>query len=243
MYHLKEHATILFWTILVVDGERWYSASLVDSNLIDLPKLVHFGPPVVFKTNSVNNAHKFQQANTVNTSNQTKWSDWNFTRKQDVTTTAPLQILNKNSKHKLFSKFPNYKNTPKYEPVPVVSAFNVDTAAPHIAVNHNRKPPPTFKFNNTIQNINVIRTSKPKKRVVQKRCPSIRPRHKKQLNLNETAKKRFLEIFEVVEFDHVACTSSSGLEGTCLPENDCQDSGGSTMGTCADSYGTCCVSK
>ncbi|XP_026319007.1 uncharacterized protein LOC113229569 [Hyposmocoma kahamanoa] len=166
-------------------------------------------------------------------------------RKQDVTTPAPLltQTVNKISKHKLFSKFSNHKNTPEYEPVPVINAFNVDPTAPHNVVNNNRNPPPVFKFNNTIQNINVIRTSKPKKRVIQKRCPSLRPRQKKQLNLNQTANKRFLEIFEVVEFDHVACTSSSGLEGTCLPENECQESGGSTMGSCADGYGTCCVTQ
>lgn len=245
MYHFKEHATILLWTILIIDGERWYSASLVDSNL-DLPKLLYFGPPpVIFKTNSVNSAHKYQQSNIVNSSNQTKWSDWNFMRKQDVTTTTslPIHTVNKNPKHKLYSKFQNRKNTPKYEPVQVVNAANVDGAAPHNVANNDRKPPPVFKFNNTIQNINVIRTSKPKKRVIQKRCPSLRPRQKKQLNLDQTANKRFLEIFEVVEFDHVACTSSSGLEGTCLPENECQDSGGSTMGSCADGYGTCCVSK
>lgn len=243
MYHLKEHAIILLWAILVVEGERWYSASLIDSNL-DLPKLVYFGPsPVAFKTNSVNNAHKHQQYNIVNSGNQTKWSDWNFMRKQDVTTTPlPTQIFNKNSKHK-FSKFLNNKNKPKYEPVSVVSAFNVHADAPHNAVNNKSKLPPTFKFNNTIKNVNVIKTYKPKKRVIQKRCPSVRPRQKKQINFNDNAKKRFLEIFEVVEFDHVLCTSSSGLEGTCLPENECQESGGSTMGSCADGYGTCCVSK
>lgn len=242
MYHLKEHATILLWTILVIDGERWYSASLRDSEL-DLPKLVYFGlPPEAFKTNLVNSALKHQQSNKVNFNNQTKWSDWNFMRKQDVTTTASLstQIMNKNSKQKLFSKLRNQKNIPKYEPV---SVFNVGAAAPHNTVNNNRTPPPVFKFNNTIKNINVIRTSKPKKTVIQKRCPSLRPRQKKQLNLKENAKKRFLEIFEVVEFEHVACTSSSGLEGTCLPENECLEAGGSTMGSCADGYGTCCVSK
>lgn len=245
MYHFKEHATILLWTILIIDGERWYSASLLGSEL-DVPKLVYFGPPsVAFKTNSANNNHKHQQSNKPNSSNQTKWSDWNFKRKQDVPTIAPLPIeaVNKISKHKLFSKFHNKKNTPKYERVPVVSAFNVDDVVPHNALNNNGNAPPILNFNNTIKNVNVIRTSKPKNRVIQKRCLSLRPRQKKQLNLNDPAKKRFLEVFEVVEFDHVACSSSSGLEGICLPENECQDSGGSTMGSCADGYGTCCVSK
>lgn len=244
MYLFKEQATILLWAILVVDGERWYSASLVDSNF-DLPKLFYFGPPpVVLKASSMNSAQKHQQSNIVHSSNQTKWSDWNFMRKQDVTTTTlPTQTVNKNSKHKLFSKFVNNINKPKYEPVSVISALNVNDAAPHNVVNKKSKLPLVFKFNNTIKNINVIKKSNPKKRVIQKRCPSLKPRQKKQINLDDNAKKRFLEVFEVVEFDHVLCTSSSGLEGTCLPENECQDSGGSTMGSCADGYGTCCVSK
>ncbi|XP_050668490.1 uncharacterized protein LOC126967848 [Leptidea sinapis] len=52
---------------------------------------------------------------------------------------------------------------------------------------------------------------------------------------------RFLDIFEVVEFDHVACSSSNGLEGTCLHEFDCQKVGGMVLGSCADGFGSCCV--
>lgn len=244
MCHFKTHATLLLWTISAVYSERWYSASLVDSDL-NLSKLIYFGsPPVAFKTNSANSAPKLQYSNPVKSINQTKWSDWNFMRKQDVRTTPslPTQTVNTNAKHRLFSKLSNKKHTPKYEPVPVINAFNVDDLAPHNAFNNTRNPPAVFKLNSTIRNINIIRTPKPK-RVVQKRCPALRPRQKKQLDLKETARKRFLEVFEVVEFDHVACTSSSGLEGTCLPENECQNSGGSTMGSCADGYGTCCVSK
>ncbi|XP_045536046.1 uncharacterized protein LOC106713534 [Papilio machaon] len=55
--------------------------------------------------------------------------------------------------------------------------------------------------------------------------------------------RMFLEVFEVVQFDHVICTSTNGLEGRCLHKYECQSSGGSPMGACADGYGTCCVSK
>ncbi|KAI8421768.1 hypothetical protein MSG28_009732 [Choristoneura fumiferana] len=79
-----------------------------------------------------------------------------------------------------------------------------------------------------------------RRKIIRRRCPASIPRQKKQLSAKET-KTRFLEIFEVVEFDHVPCTSSSGLEGTCLHESDCQGIGGATMGTCADGYGACCV--
>ncbi|XP_052741096.1 uncharacterized protein LOC112045699 [Bicyclus anynana] len=52
---------------------------------------------------------------------------------------------------------------------------------------------------------------------------------------------RFLELFELVEFDHKSCSTNNGLEGTCLLEIDCHNSGGTPMGKCADGYGTCCV--
>ncbi|XP_068617450.1 uncharacterized protein [Battus philenor] len=52
---------------------------------------------------------------------------------------------------------------------------------------------------------------------------------------------RFLQVLEVVEFDHETCYSTTGLEGRCLHEYDCDAAGGSSIGTCADGYGTCCV--
>ncbi|KAJ0183295.1 hypothetical protein K1T71_001271 [Dendrolimus kikuchii] len=62
----------------------------------------------------------------------------------------------------------------------------------------------------------------------------------KQLQSNGT-KSRFLEVFQIVEFDHVSCTSSSGLDGICLHEYKCHVDGGAVIGTCADGYGVCCV--
>ncbi|CAG9562705.1 unnamed protein product [Danaus chrysippus] len=52
---------------------------------------------------------------------------------------------------------------------------------------------------------------------------------------------RFLEVFEVVQFEHLPCTSDTGLEGTCLHEIDCTNQGGTGMGSCADGFGTCCI--
>lgn len=98
-------------------------------------------------------------------------------------------------------------------------------------------------INNTIENINVLKRVRPKRKLVRKKCPAVGAMRSKQLNSKQKSKARFLEVFQVVEFDHVSCTSSSGLEGTCLPEAECTDSGGATMGICADGYGTCCVSK
>ncbi|KAF9423559.1 hypothetical protein HW555_001114 [Spodoptera exigua] len=101
----------------------------------------------------------------------------------------------------------------------------------------------SINYNNTIENLNVLNRIRPKRTKIRKRCPVARPRQINQSNMKQKSKTRFLEVFQVVEFDHVSCTSSSGLEGTCLPESECIDSGGSTMGTCADGYGTCCVTQ
>ncbi|XP_063826746.1 uncharacterized protein LOC135076197 isoform X1 [Ostrinia nubilalis] len=106
--------------------------------------------------------------------------------------------------------------------------------------NSTRRPVEVIHYNNTINVVNIMRRIKPKKKIV-KRCPSVPSRQAKKLAGNQAARTKFLEVFEVVEFEHVTCISSSGLEGTCLHEYECQSNGGSTMGTCADGYGTCCV--
>ncbi|XP_045449616.1 uncharacterized protein LOC123658218 [Melitaea cinxia] len=94
-------------------------------------------------------------------------------------------------------------------------------------------------MNNYVKNNNLIGLNK--RKVVQ-------PRYTQSTKIQKTFKSnailhsRFLDIFEVIEFDHVSCFSVDGLEGTCLHEYDCQKIGGITMGTyCADDYGTCCV--
>lgn len=94
---------------------------------------------------------------------------------------------------------------------------------------HETKGPPENNVSNN--------KMKPK---IRKRCPEACSR--KSLRSNQT-KLRFLEVFQVVEFDNAACMSSSGLEGTCLHEYECQSTGGTGMGSCADGYGICCVSK
>ncbi|KAL4716114.1 hypothetical protein ACJJTC_013891 [Scirpophaga incertulas] len=110
------------------------------------------------------------------------------------------------------------------------------------AVNNSnlKKTPQVLSYDNTVNIINVIKRKRPKKKIIT-RCREPVSRNTGSINFKHTSKPRFLEVFQVVEFDHVTCVSSSGLEGTCLHEYDCEVSGGSTMGTCADGYGTCCV--
>ncbi|KOB64713.1 Uncharacterized protein OBRU01_23787, partial [Operophtera brumata] len=72
---------------------------------------------------------------------------------------------------------------------------------------------------------------------IRKNCSVVPRKEHARTNKNRT---RFLDVFEVVEIEHVSCTSSSGLEGVCLHEMECRTSG-TAMGSCADGYGTCCV--
>lgn len=49
-------------------------------------------------------------------------------------------------------------------------------------------------------------------------------------------------IFSVVRFDNDPCASSSGsYNGTCLTSNECEAVGGTASGSCAESFGVCCV--
>uniref|UniRef100_A0A7R9NGL3 CUB domain-containing protein n=1 Tax=Argulus foliaceus TaxID=509924 RepID=A0A7R9NGL3_9CRUS len=48
-------------------------------------------------------------------------------------------------------------------------------------------------------------------------------------------------IFTVVKFDNAACTTSTGLNGTCFTAKECTNVGGSGLGTCASGFGVCCL--
>lgn len=97
-----------------------------------------------------------------------------------------------------------------------------------------------LQLRNNIVNTNIVHLGR-QKRPLRRRCRQVMRKPKNAANA--TMEGRFLEVFEIVQFDHVACSSSNGLEGTCLHPYDCQKTGGTAMGTCADGYGTCCVSK
>ena len=51
-----------------------------------------------------------------------------------------------------------------------------------------------------------------------------------------------LNVFNVVKFPNNACTStSSNYNGTCYTATECKTLGGTASGTCASSFGVCCV--
>merc|ERR1719391_779684 len=55
---------------------------------------------------------------------------------------------------------------------------------------------------------------------------------------------RFLNpfsLFSIVNFPNSACMGSSGIEGTCYTASQCSSRGGSSDGSCAAGFGTCCT--
>ncbi|KAG6450813.1 hypothetical protein O3G_MSEX006803 [Manduca sexta] len=87
---------------------------------------------------------------------------------------------------------------------------------------------------------NLVFTTKSKPKRLIQRCALNNTRCKTRKQRKRT---RFLEVFQIVQFEHVACTSDNGLEGTCLHEYECQSTGGTALGDCADGYGICCVNQ
>lgn len=130
----------------------------------------------------------------------------------------------------------------------------VNTQIPEVKTSNALKLPPTtqleaLNFNKTFNNSPGTELNyahyfnpilRPKRKIIRRRCPERKQRYSKSHN---DIKSRFLEVFEVVQFEHVKCVSSTGLEGTCLHEYDCQKINGTSMGSCADGYGICCISK
>jgi len=52
---------------------------------------------------------------------------------------------------------------------------------------------------------------------------------------------KVLSVFNVISFPNAVCTSTSGYNGTCYTASECTSLGGSSSGTCASSFGVCCV--
>ena len=50
-----------------------------------------------------------------------------------------------------------------------------------------------------------------------------------------------LSVFNVVTFPNSACGATNGYNGTCYTSSECSTLGGTASGTCASSFGVCCV--
>merc|ERR550532_1558664 len=59
---------------------------------------------------------------------------------------------------------------------------------------------------------------------------------------NESRIGKQLGVFTVVQFPNDVCLSAtSGRNGTCYTSSECSSKGGSSSGSCASSFGVCCV--
>merc|ERR1711990_1316774 len=52
---------------------------------------------------------------------------------------------------------------------------------------------------------------------------------------------KVLSVFNVVTFPNSACGAANGYNGTCFTASECTTKGGTASGTCASSFGVCCV--
>jgi len=57
----------------------------------------------------------------------------------------------------------------------------------------------------------------------------------------EEREGKALSVFNVVKFPNTACGASNGFNGTCYTSSECSSLGGTASGTCASSFGVCCV--
>merc|ERR1711962_78679 len=54
--------------------------------------------------------------------------------------------------------------------------------------------------------------------------------------------EKALSVFTVVKFPNTVCASTtSGRNGTCYTQSECTSKGGTASGTCASSFGVCCI--
>ena len=60
-------------------------------------------------------------------------------------------------------------------------------------------------------------------------------------NIDSSRKGKVLSVFNVVTFPNDACGAANGYNGTCYTASECESKGGTSSGTCASSFGVCCV--
>jgi len=60
-------------------------------------------------------------------------------------------------------------------------------------------------------------------------------------NVTDSREGKYLSVFNVVSFPNDACGATNGFNGTCYTASECTTLGGTASGTCASSFGVCCV--
>lgn len=222
MYYVKIPFISSVISLLVIAEDHWYPvniAPLLTPNFIVSDKL---------NTNKV--ARNKVDFNSNTTSKYTYEQNWSVTNN-----TNQSRLLNYNWKTPNFNRYngiPSVNDNNRIR----VDANDMEFEQPEANhLNINKKD-----FINTVWK-EFANKWEPKRRYIREN--GSKTSLVKTTATNATSKARFLDVFQVVEFEHVLCMSESGLEGRCLHHYDCVTVGGSPMGTCADGYGICCVSK
>jgi len=70
---------------------------------------------------------------------------------------------------------------------------------------------------------------------------SVSASNKTELGESSSRLDRQFSVFNVVTFPNSVCAASSGYNGTCYSSSECSAKGGTASGTCASSFGVCCV--
>merc|ERR1719400_1212118 len=61
-------------------------------------------------------------------------------------------------------------------------------------------------------------------------------------NVSNSRAPKQLSVFTVVKFPNDVCISgTSGRNGTCYTNSECSAKGGAASGSCASSFGVCCI--
>ncbi|CAH0399811.1 unnamed protein product [Chilo suppressalis] len=216
MYRLESQALVTFWTLVNIQGQNWYAAT---------PNL-----------NGGNERNQFTEADTYEHKYFAPLASLRYTNQSEFV----QKYLLTNFQDQQYSP-PTYNQNREHNVSDIIGSSDLQIEYYKTYRNHTHMPLEVLNYNNTVNIDNIIKKTRSKGRIIKRRCPDANIRKTKRIESKQSPRTRFLEVFQVVEFEHVACVSTSGLEGTCLHEYECESSGGSMMGTCADGYGTCCV--
>ncbi|CAH1726097.1 unnamed protein product [Aphis gossypii] len=98
----------------------------------------------------------------------------------------------------------------------VISSSNLSLDTPYSNITNNDRAVENFKGNRPLRGT------------------------KRQSSLKK--QNRLLSLFTIVKFDNEPCYSSSGDSGICMTSTECYQHRGVPIGSCANSYGVCCLS-
>ena len=58
---------------------------------------------------------------------------------------------------------------------------------------------------------------------------------------DDSRSEKAMSVFTVVRFPNGPCNGAGSLNGTCYTASECNSLGGTASGSCASSFGVCCI--